>query len=230
MKLPWIEYLNLFSDLLPLVAAIFKWRRIKAGNNAEIVVLSFIVLGILSEYVSFWMISYGIHNLWVLHLYHLGEYILLMIVFISWLKNENISLWFIQTLQWLVPFYIVIWFISKWSFEKWDEPASYTHVWSTMIFIVLSLSVYYRLLKRSDAETYGMERSSIFKSFKFWITSGIFFYFSGSAVLFLFMPLVIKLSRESAIAIYIIHWTVNLTSNLFYTCGFLCLTESLEER
>ena len=225
MKLSWISYLNLFSDILPICAGIYQWKRVREGKGGTRYMFSFVTIGVVSEYISFWMASHGIHNLWVLHLYHLFEYVLLMFFFISLMKSNNFPRLIIRILELSIPCYVIFWLVSKWTFEKWDDQAGYTHNWTTMIFIALSLFVLYRFMKDSDTTDIRVNYS-VFDQYGFWFAGGVLLYFSGSVVLFLLLPLIATVPGESTKSLYAIHWGVNVVTNIVYAYGLLCLKKS----
>ena len=114
--------------------------------------------------------------------------------------------------------YTLFWFISKWTFEKWDQPGSYTLTVSTLVFILFSLYMLYRLVSRKDSSG-----EPIRGNFQFWVTSGILLYFAGSAIEFLMLSLIVNLSREAFFNIWSIHWSINVVVNICFAFGFLCL-------
>src|SRR5437867_13457162 len=82
-------YLDLSSNVLPFTTALYRWKQVKENYAGAALVFTFTTLGAFTEAVTFWMAIHRIENLWVLHVYHLGEYILLMSLFGVWQKESE---------------------------------------------------------------------------------------------------------------------------------------------
>lgn len=228
MKLPLIAHLDLFSHALPLIAALYKWRPVSRNRSGAAFFFAFTALGALTEGVTYWMATHHIRNLWMLHFHNLGQYILLMSMFSLWQEKvtdikeseKGSSLFFLTPafLRWSIFVYTAFWLVSKWTFEKWNEPASYTVTVSTLVFIVISLATLYRVLIRL-----GGTGESMLRNFQFWVTVGVLMYSAGSAVHFLLIPLSTNLAIGSAVTLWSIHWGLNVLVNVLYAYGLLCL-------
>ncbi|HEV8539044.1 MAG TPA: hypothetical protein VGR15_09030 [Bacteroidota bacterium] len=210
------------------MAALYKWPPVSRNHSGAAFFFAFIALGALTEWVTYWMANHHIRNLWMLHFHNLGHYILLILMFSLWREKvtgesgEASSPSFLSPgiLRWSIFVYTAFWLVSKWTFERWNEPASYTITLSTLVFIVISLAALYRMVSRPVGTG-----ESLTRSFQFWVAVGILTYSAGSAVHFLLIPLSTNLGRESVITVWTIHWGLNVLVNALYANGFLCLTE-----
>jgi hypothetical protein len=226
VKYPLIAYLDLYSSVLPVTAGLYRWNQLKTNRFGAAFVFALTSIGAIAELGTYWMAINGLHTVWVLHFYHLAEFILLMCVFSFWklgVKNEDGGGGdaFFQSsrfFRWSVALYSVFWLVSKWTFEPWDQPANYTLNISTFVFILISLFTLYRLVSQKSKL-----QDSILRNFQFWITAGVLIYFAGSALDFLFASQIFKLPPEYAMSLWTIHWSINVLANILYAYGFVCL-------
>lgn len=223
MKLPLIAYLDLFSHLLPVGAGIFRWNEVRRNDEGIMFIFVFTFIAALSELSTYWMAINKIPNLWVLHFYHLGEYVFLMLYFSILIMEDTRFQTLGRVLRWSIVGFFFFWLISKWTIEKWSEPASYTHTFSTCIFIMLSLYTLFQLVVGEKLREGEEKKTSLLGNFRFWIIFGLLVYFTGSAVHFLLISPLTALSMDAAIKIWAIHWGVNVLVNILYLYGFVCL-------
>jgi hypothetical protein len=189
---------------------------------------TFVLIGIATEAISYVMVGQGMTNRWVLHFYHLAEYILLVYIFVIWqreyvagggqIRSRLFAILKPKVLLGSLLLYFALWLGSKWSFEAWDEPASYTLTSAAFIFIVLSLLSLHQMVSTKSSSP-----NSVFTSFQFWIAFGILIYFSGSAVHFLVLRLLVNLPAETFLEYWTLHWDVNVGANIAYAIGFFML-------
>jgi len=227
VKYPLPYYLDVYSNALPFLAGSWNWTFVKKNLSGSALMFTFVVIGIITEAISYVMVGQGMPNRWVLHFYHLAEYILLVYMFMNWqreyvIRGQNKSrLFFIlkpNVLLGSVVLYFAFWLGSKWSIEAWDAPASYTLTSAAFVFIVLSLlSLHQRVSTKSPSP------NSIFRSFQFWTAFGVLIYFSGSAVHFLILHLLVNLPAEKFLEYWTLHWYVNVIANIAYAIGFFFL-------
>ncbi len=227
MKYPLLYYCNLYSNLVPLGVGTVGWRRLVDNPSGAVTLFVYIVLGTVTEVIVYWMAIHAYQNLWVLHLYQLMEFILLVLLFstmqmeTTFHANNRFGILFLspRTMWGTIGAYTAFWLVSKWTFERWNQPSGYTLTISTLVFILLSLSMFYELLKRK-----GAGGTPLLRTFQFWVTLGVLLYFTGSAVEYLTFPLLVKLPKDTFLNIWSLHWVINIVSNVSYAYAFLCLT------
>lgn len=215
--------MSLGSNVVPVLSGGFRLDAIRSGRSDAAFVYAFALLTLLTELVIYWMGSHAHHNIWVTHLYTLTAYILLMLTFALWQKEDGKSrtggILSPRVLRASILVYVFFWLASKWTFEKWDEPGTYTLAVCSFVFILLSLVMLYRQVSSRDRRD-----KPLLRDFRFWITVGVLSYFSGSVVEFLAISVLINLPREAFLKLWTLQWVISSLSNAAYAYGFLCLT------
>lgn len=216
MKLPLIAYIDILSNAFPLGVGVSRWKRVK---SEAIIVFVFVGVGAVTELITLFMAFRNLNNLWVLHIYHLIEYVLLALLFSRW-----------QSVPWLrfliklsIPFYALFWLISKWTFEGWTGPATYTHTLSAAIFTILTTVALIQLI-RSDHGGKGSEHHvPVYQSMHFWVFAGVLLYFTGNVTLFLLIDTVTQFQFLNAVTVWTLHWVLSIVVNVCFMVSFLCL-------
>lgn len=190
-----------FSSIIPLVAGIAFFRFYQKDMR-----LFAIFFGVAVPFDLFLIVTsmQGINNLWALHIWSLLEYCFLVYVISYWQKNET----FRKLLRWSIPVFVIIWFAAKLvRIEDFTHFQNYTRSVGSMILTIVSVVTLYAL----------SESEGILKSYQFWIILGVLIYFAGNIMLFSVSNIVL------AGSLFFMHSIVNITANLLYAGGFLCL-------
>ena len=215
MKLPLSAYLNIASDFVPLGAGIAR-RAYRKGEVA--LFFSFVFLGFVVEISTFLLAQRKINNLWILHIYALIEYIILILVFASWQKERPLLRRLLYGSIWI---YTLFWILSKYQLERFESIDQYTHSVSALVFV--ALSVLTLLDQVRTEESFVPSTVPLYGTFRFWVTVGVLIFFSGNTLLFGLGNVIGALAFKDAVAVWTFHWWLNITANICYAIGFLCL-------
>jgi hypothetical protein len=214
MKLPFPGYLNLASDLIPVGMGLA--RRRNWGGEASLFFV-FVALGLVVEVATFTLAQLSIHNLWILHVYALLEYIILILIFAGWQKEAKRPL-LRHALYASIGVYGLIWILAKIEFEKFASADQYTHSISAIVFVAFSLFTLVNLARTEGSSL--KTQAPIYRTFQFWVLVGILIFFAGNTFLFGLGELISSLAFKDAVAVWTIHWWLNITANICYGVGF----------
>jgi hypothetical protein len=205
-----LAYIDMFSGLLPIGAGLI--RRAHLRGSPQLFYLLVLCSSIVdaSTYV---MGRKGIHNLWLIQLYHLTAVIVTMIVLTGWQHPGRI-----RTVQRVsVALYTLFWFIAKFSFEPISGADQFTHTIASVLILCSSIICLFQLV--NDAST------ELLLDCRFWIAGGVMLYYAVNVALFSGSGKLIQLSAMDAALIWNIHWGVSILVNLLFTRGFIVLSE-----
>ena len=198
----------MFSHLLPVGAG---WARRSLFGREEKVLFLFVVIGMVTEFVTYFMVLRKINTLWVLHVHHLLEFVMLMLILGNWQDQRAIHRLALLS----IPVYTVFWIVSLFTIESFCGPATYTHNVAGALLVILAAITLYNLMNESEIEVY--------RELRFWAAAGVLIYFAGNTVLFLLFDRRALLRSQDALTVWKLHWVIDTFVNLSYTASFLCL-------
>lgn len=198
-------FLSFFSDLLPVATGLFFYHEL---NKDLKIFLTLLGVAFLTDIFSFALAFYNIENLWIFNIFILINYSLLIIVLTFWTGNPVLN----RTMKFSIPVFVSIWIIVQIVMGSLNQLNFVVLTLQGIIFSLLSIYILYRLSGRSDV--------LLSRDYRFWIVVGLFIYYAGNLLLFAFGYLIETRFMYSA---WVIHSLLNITANLFYAGGFLCL-------
>jgi hypothetical protein len=196
------------SDFLPVVAALYNYRRLDPVLRLMAV---FCILSVIPD-VAGLVISYlkprHYNNLFLFHLFDMMAAIFFILIYHrAFNKPVFKKMTLIFGIASLAAMIFNVIFIESMS--------TYPSVSNTVLcifLIILSLVYFYDLLTRQEF-TY------IEKQGMFWINSGVLFYFSINIFLFMLFN---KISSADKPNYYMVQSVTNIIANLLYSVGLLC--------
>jgi hypothetical protein len=200
-----ISFASSFSVLAPLVAAIWAIRRMQRGMP---ILLILFAIAALTECTIWYGLLRGIQFEWVHHIYTPVEYGLFATVFAMWDDNLRIKKIILAS----IPLFAIICLLDAFFGKSMAVMNSLTISISLVLYVLLSS---YSLLKLQADEL-----APILKNHRFWIYSALLLYSSGALVYF---ALLYYLPADLIISVQYLHSAVNITANLLYSGGFICL-------
>ena len=169
----------------------------------------FIVLGLVTEIITFTLSRYNINNHWVLHFYDLVEYCILILMLSYWQFEKRIA----NALKISIAPFVLFWIISKLTIESFSGLSNYVHPVASLIVIIVSILTLYHLAKS--------ELSKLIKVPRYWVVSGILFFFAGSIIFYLLVNEFATLQYNDAILIMNVRWSQEIVVNMIYSIGIL---------
>jgi len=207
MDRPILSYIMLAVESAVAVLVIFRWKHTTIHQRPIILLLIATPAIAITE---LWMGFNGIRNLWVAHIATLLEYVLILSTYYIWEPktiNKRILL------IWIISF-IVLWVISKFTFETFYFLDIYTSIIAKIIEIITSALVLFNVLEDPDA--------IVKTDARVWISSGIIIYESGTLFLFALFNIMLDTSPELIKTLWPINWILSIVFTLLLARGVWC--------
>lgn len=171
----------------------------------------FLVGSIAIDFLSFSLSFYNSNTLWLGHLYTLFEYSFLVFMFSFWPQNNEYR----KNLRLSILLFTTIWITAKLFVEDLSQFDNYTTSLESVLILIFSGHLLYALQKENI--------QYLFREPRFWISCGIFIYFSGNLLMFSLFNIMGAASLGDLIFYWpIIHSSMNIVENLCFTGAFLC--------
>ena len=196
------------SGIAPLSASVYTYRQ----QSRDIKVLSAYFLFLL--FVEGTMEYYAYHkmnNLWFGHFVTPIEFGVFTYVFSRWQKSRTRQL----ILQVSIPVIILAYIVVNYQLENLTSFNTYTRPAVSVILIIISSLILYDL--------YKSRMVTLFKNIRFWIALGVLTYNAGTVALFSMINIFLAVSPSLAFVAMLLHTVLNITSNIFFAKGYLCL-------
>jgi len=201
-----IAWLGVISDLFPVIAALFYYRRL---DTLLRIIACFFLLSALSDGLQALFIFIGIRNNYpVIHVYLILSLIFFGLIYYKAFFDPLIK----KIVVILTSVGLAVMIYNLIFIEKILMFPSITDTVLSVIVIFYSLMFFFQLLNRQ--EFIHIEKQPLF-----WINASILFYYS--VTIFLFM-LYRKLSPEQEIIYFAINGITNVITNILFTIGILC--------
>jgi hypothetical protein len=206
MSVTFILYTSIISGILPVIAALYNYRRL---DKILKIVAAFLLISVLFD----WGFEIASHfhipnNFPAIHLFiliSLGFFTVIYYAafFSPLLKRTTIIL---SILALFISIFDMV-------FDKgiWQYP-SISNTALSVVLIIFSLIYFYQLLTRQ--EFIHIEKQGLF-----WINAGVLFYYSVNIFLFMLFRRIISSHEEDY---YMIHNVTNIIANILFTVGLLC--------
>ncbi len=204
MSIP-LNYIELGSDLLPLGSGLIAFKRLGTAMRLFFI---FVTVNTLSDAITLVMAKSNIRNLWVLHIDHLLEYVLLALVLRSWQGRP----WIRRALWWSTIVFAALWVVAQFTVEPMRDPDYYSHTLECLILIMVIVVTIFDLTSKSPPP--------IIRDGRLWISAGLLIYFAGDFLLYLFWNEIVALGRTKAAEYWKINWYLNMLVNGLYAVGF----------
>ena len=207
MKLPFLFSIYLIVQFGVAFVGGFRYRSLPHSLR---ILEWLMIVGVVDACVQLFLASFHIHNLWTTHIYTFIEFIFVVIMYLSWMKQHRSRL----VLLLCLAGFAILWIVSKFSFEPFSFTDDGTATISKIIQIIFSIYLLVDIVKESDLIWTDDPR--------LWVVVGIIIYAAGSLFWFAFYNKMLQASPERLIEIYSLNWILMIISNLFYLRAFLC--------
>lgn len=207
LKKPFFIHLALIIEIIFGIWAPFFWKRSSAPQRYAIVYLVEMAVSGLVEYL---MSIKGIHNIWVIHLSTIIEFIIIGLMFYVWEKN----LYFKRAILVFGFCYIVFWLIAKASFESFSKLDTYTSIAAQVMYIVLAVNMLFNVLRDTHIPLKNDAR--------LWMASGLLIYSAGTLFIVALFNTILEVMPEMLNVLWHINWILVIVIILFYARGIRC--------
>ncbi|MGD1045037.1 MAG: hypothetical protein ABR936_06890 [Bacteroidota bacterium] len=207
MKIPVLFYIFLFIEICTALVGGFRYRNLPRPLR---ILEWLIIVSIFEVIVQVTLAYFKIHNAWTMHFITLIEIVFVFFMCSLWIKQRQSRL----MLLFCLSAFVVLWIISKFTFEPLSLLDGWTSTISMILQIIFSTLLLVDVVKESDIIWTDDPR--------FWIATGIIIYSAGSLFWFAFFNKMLQISPERLKQVFYLNWILSIISNLLYARGFLC--------
>jgi hypothetical protein len=207
LKRPFFSYLALAIEMIVAAWVPFLWERSTLPQRCAIIYLIEMALSGLAESL---MSLRGIHNIWVINLSTLIEFIIIVIMFYFWERNIFKK----RTILILGFLFVIFWVMAKSIFESFDQMDVYTSIVAQTIYILLAVSLLYNVLK--DSQT------ALKNDARVWIASGLLIYSAGTLFVVSLFNVIVTSFPDLFEILWHINWVLVIFITLIIARGIWC--------
>jgi hypothetical protein len=201
----------LLSTFIPLVPVMVGLPFVKTGTQDQKILLIYLLINFLSSIASVVSAFHKVNNLWMMNLYTPFQFGMLMWLLSSW-QITTMKRIFLLT----IPLFVIFWLVATLFVENFRGFNSYTRPLEALALISASG---YTLVKLNSEGS-----DPILRKLSFWGASGILLYFTGMIVLFSLSSILFREDVQMLRLLWApIQTFSNISSNIMFTAGFLCL-------
>lgn len=192
------------STLVPISFGLTKFRLITLELR---LVLGLLGMSFFCDLVEFPLHYWRINN-YAGDLYRLTEFTLLLILYYKILGNPRMFKTYL-----ILGLLYILFFVSNLLFLQQEKINSYTNTISALIFIVLAVGFFYKLMQDLPA-------LQIYQLPMFWINVAILVYFSGNLFLFILSHYLVAIMKDNLMVYWSFHNGLSILKNILFTVGF----------
>ncbi|ASZ12965.1 hypothetical protein KTO58_09520 [Chitinophaga pendula] len=193
--------------LVPLGAAVYKRRYEHPVSRA---MFAYVVLSGLTNVIARVLGSYGVNNLWVLHIYTLLECIILLYYYQLLFRNRTIT----RLTIWGMILFTLLCVVNFFFIQYGNRFNSYTRSLSAVFFITFSAGYFLQQSGKSQTSAWWESEAN-------WINTGILIYYGSALALFAFANLLYQTATvKQQLLVGNIHATLVMVAYLLFAAGF----------
>lgn len=197
-----------FTVIIPFVAAVWRFSKIQPLLQYLAVLIFFDFLTEVISHVCFFL---KINNNFLWPIFISIEFGLLSLVYRSALQPMFVT----RIIAYVIPLFVT-YALVNWLSEKRGRLSAMPHFLEGIVVLFLVLCYYYKMLRTSVPVHLRHEPI-------FWLSTGLFFYFSVDSVIFIFSNYIQSFSQHFNNQIWCIHAVFNIVLYVFYTLA-ICST------
>ncbi len=197
--MPTLDLISGGTATLPMVAGLYIFRKLKL--EMRILSLFFVLLVLVEAYCFYQAYNYG-NTMWVFRFYTPAEYSFLVLVFSFWQKRAFLR----RMLLYSIPLFVLIFLGSESFLATSNNFDNFTASLESVLLVAISAFTLLGINQEDKGNILGDPR--------FWVGTAVLIYFAGNLMIF-------GLSKE--ITFWWTHNSLNISANLLFSGGFLCL-------
>jgi len=200
------SYLLSFGVFIPFIFLLLRRKPLWSQSSTSLF-SAYIILDVIAWFLSFYLSANGKNTFLVSNIYTVGEFLILSLFFINILEIKKVKLFRILSLILSAIFGIFVFIGSNNTYNN------FTEVFSNLLFIILSLIFYYKIMKEHKIE-------NLLAYPHFYFNTGILLYFSCSIFIVIFSNYFLELSEMSQMYLWTFHSIINFICYLIFAVGF----------
>ncbi|MBL0341324.1 MAG: hypothetical protein IPP71_10520 [Bacteroidetes bacterium] len=204
-----LAYTSMVTTIIVAIFVYFNKYKIFDSGSRIFRIYFFIAAGV--DILLFILQSLKIHNIAVMNLFSLAQFLLIALALNHWMKNELFKK--ILRISSLIAFSaLTVKILVNIELKEFD---TFSLAIENIILVICSSIVMINLT--------GDTRQYLFKNYRFWITLAVFIYFSVSTVVFATGNLLIDDHVYVRRYTWVINSIMSIIANSLYIKGILCL-------
>jgi hypothetical protein len=204
----WVENISVYS-ILPVLLVSLLLLRNKENKYRPFIAL--IILGSFIEILTTIFRARHISNIPIINLFLLAEFSLILLQLRNWGFFEKRSPFFGIALSAVG----LAWIVETWLRADPDQFNNYSQVLASFIIIICVILFLSQLLLEKV--------NNLLKDTRFLLSIGFLLYFTISILVFIFSNESLQLSSQFYLSLWVVHSFANISANLIYAFGLLCI-------
>jgi hypothetical protein len=168
-----------------------------------------VCLDVASEYASFVMGRFGIHNLWLIQISHVVGYVLFTMTLTRWQTAAS----FRSLQRYAIIPVLLVWVVAKITFAPITGS---DEVGASILSILIAITAVVTLVQIADGRGGALLRDP-----RFLLSGGLLLSSAASVIFLSVFDRLVGLSREDFLLIWQVHWGLSAAVNCIYAAGFL---------
>lgn len=201
-----VRYISAISVILPLIALI-KNHRFLTG---ELKFVGYLVcVAVIGELTGGLQTIFGINNMPSLHAYAVLEFAAIALIYYHYFKSKKIRAVIVS----LIIAFSVFSILNIILFQRHTEFNTYPRTLEALLIIMIALFYLFHLSRK--LQDIALEHDPMF-----WVNGGIFFYFTGTVLLFMMSNYMMDREPEMHFKVWsVMHSALNITFNAAIAVG-----------
>ncbi len=190
-----------------LVIVFFGLAKLRSISGELKLLLALAGVSVTCDAAAFILVRWGISN-YSGSVYTLVEFILVLTVYYKAFNNPNrLNALFIMVIVYFLFYMVNLLFVQRQNIN------SYPKIASSLIFIVLAVGFFYRLIK-------DLPKVQVYRLPMFWVNVAVLVYFSGNLFVFTLSDYLVTVLKDNLIAYWSFHNFLSIVKNILLTIGF----------
>ncbi len=200
------SFLLSYGVFIPLILILIRRKPLWYLSSTKLF-SAYIILDIIAWFLSFFLSSYGINTFIVTNSFTVGEFLILSLFFINILEFKS------KRVLSIIAFVLTALFSLSVFFSQNTYFNIYTQIFSNLLFIVLSLLFYYKIMREQKIE-------NLLAYPHFYFNTGVLLYFASSIFIVIFSNYFLNLSEMSQMYLWTFHAIINFICYIIFAVGF----------
>ncbi len=190
-----------------LVIVFFGLTKLRSISGELKLLLALAGVSVTCDAAAFILVRWGISN-YSGSVYTLVEFILVLTVYYKAFNNPNrLNALFIMVIVYFLFYMVNLLFVQRQNIN------SYPKIASSLIFIVLAVGFFYRLIK-------DLPKVQVYRLPMFWVNVAVLVHFSGNLFVFTLSDYLVTVLKDNLIAYWSFHNFLSIVKNILLTIGF----------
>jgi hypothetical protein len=209
-----IAKISMATALVSFLLGLAKFRSISSGLKLLLILTG---VSFLCDVAVLYHAQLKISSNYVGDGYRLAEFILLIGIYYRAFNNPKTARPFL-----ILTALFILFFIFNMIFFQREKINSYTNIFATLVFIVLAVGFFYKLMKDLPA-------LQVYLLPMFWVNVAVLVYFAGNLFVFTLSHYLVTVLNDNLMVYWGFHNFLNILKNVLFAVGFYVSARSPAE-